>query len=167
MKDSVYLGNGHWRYSLAYPGVVDVTSENALPDSALKAELRKKSLEEGNRGGLIVSKFSDRDALELLRHPLAANISADYYSDESGTIYLPSPVTVERIDAKTGDVSPVRGLGFNSVDSKSLRMISAAGEKKYLHEPLAGFSVLCPALLLDLVDLQVLRETNPRLPYLR
>jgi predicted Zn-dependent protease len=165
-KDSVYTSNGHWRYNLAYPGVVEVSSTNTVSDQELSQRLRKLSLEEGNDHGLTVSKFADQDALGLLRHPLAYNISAHYSADQSGTIFLPTPVTVDKIDGTSGELSPTRGLAFNPLDSKSLRMISGTGQTVFLLEPQASFTVLCPALLMDLVDLKEMKITNPRLPYL-
>ena len=86
--------------------------------------------------------------------------------DGRGTFALSPPCEVDIIDSRTGKVTPVRGLSFPAIDSKSLRDIVAVGEQPSLYEPQAAFSVLCPSLLFSLLDLKGNRATQPRPPYL-
>jgi hypothetical protein len=122
--------------------------------------------DEGTGYGLVVSKLADEDAVKLLRHPLASGLASTDGMDGRGSFSLTPPCEIDRLDSKTGKLTPVRGLSFPPIDSKSLRDIAAVGNKPWLHEPQAAFSVLCPSLLFNLLDLKGNRSNHPHLPYL-
>lgn len=158
--------NGHWRYGGGFPGVVQVEAPVGVPEGALLDSLRTRTDEEGAPFGLRVSKFLDDDAVKLLRHPLAQSISYGSFAASRGSFSLPAPVEMDAVDNKTGKATPVRGVFFNMVDSKSLRDIAAVGDTPHLLEPQASFSILCPSLLFSLLDLGGSHEAQPKLPLL-
>ncbi len=158
--------NGHWRYGQGFPGVVEVEATGGISEKALLDSLRMLTRDEGASFGLVVSKFLDDDAFRLLHHPLAQSISFGSFSASKGSFNLSAPVTVDAIDMKTGERTPVRGLVFNALDSKSLRDIGAVGDTQHLLEPQASFSMLCPSLLFNLLDLGGSRQAQQRLPVL-
>jgi hypothetical protein len=161
-----HRSNGHWRYGGGFPGVVTLDAAAPVTEKALLSHLADLGKEEGNGFGLVVGKPLDEDAFKLLRHPLAIQLVASEASDGRGTFALAPPVEVDLLDSRTGRRTPVRGLSFPAIDSKSLRDIVAVGENHGLYEPQAAFSVLCPPLLFSLLDLKGIRATQPRPPYL-
>jgi PmbA/TldA metallopeptidase C-terminal domain len=161
-----HLSNGHWRYGGGFPGVAMLSSSKPVTDGELRAKLGVMGEDEGTGYGLIVSKLVDDDAFKLLRHPLAAHLAVTDALDSHGSFSLTPPCEVDRFDSRTGKVTPVRGLSFPALDSKSLRDIAAIGDRPYLHEPQAAYSILCPSLLFTLLDLKGGRNTQPRLPYI-
>ncbi len=161
-----HLSNGHWRYGGGFPGVAVLRSSKPLSDAELRSKLGAMGADEGTGYGLIVSKVVDEDAFKLLRHPLAAHLAVTDALDGHGSFSLTPPCEVDMYDSRTGKVTPVRGLSFPALDTKSLRDIAAIGDRPYLHEPQAAYSVLCPSLLFSLLDLKGGRNTQPRLPYL-
>ncbi|MDB5105849.1 MAG: peptidase modulator of gyrase [Fibrobacteres bacterium] len=165
-KAKGHLSNGHWRYGGGFPGVTLLRSSKPLPESDLVARLKTMGSDEGTGYGLVVSKVLDEDAFKLLRHPLASQMAITDGLDGRGSFSLTPPCEVDMLDSRTGKVTPVRGLSFPSIDSKSLRDIVAVGDRPYLHEPQASFSILCPSLLFSLLDLKGSRSTQPRPPYL-
>jgi hypothetical protein len=165
LKAKGHKSNGHWRYGGGFPGVTLLRSSNPFPEDQLKAKLGALSVDEGTGYGLIVSKMLDEDAYKLLRHPLSAQLAVTDGLDGRGSFTLTPPCEVDMYDARTGKVTPVRGLSFPSLDSKSLRDIVAVGDRPHLLEPQAAFSVLCPSLLFSLLDLKGSHKTQPRLPY--
>jgi TldD protein len=164
-KAKGYESNGHWRYGGGFPGVVLLRSSRPAPDSALRSQLASLGADEGTGYGLIVSKLADDDALKLLRHPLAGQLAATDALDGRGSFSLTPPCEVDMLDSRTGKVTPVRGLSFPALDTKSLRDIVAVGDRPWLHEPLAAYSVLCPSLLFSLLDLKGARSNQPHPPY--
>ena len=166
LKGKGHKSNGHWRYGGGFPGVTLLRSSKPMSDADLRAKLGSLGVDEGTGYGLIVAKVVDDDAFKLLRHPLAAHLAVTDGLDGHGSFSLTPPCEVDRYDARTGKVTPVRGLSFPSLDTKSLRDISAIGDHPHLHEPQASFSVLCPSLLFTLLDLKGSRATQPRLPYI-
>jgi TldD protein len=165
-KAKGHAGNGHWRYGGGFPGVTVLRSSKPVTEAGLKAKLGSLGADEGIGYGLIVSKVVDEDAFKLLRHPLASQLASTDGLDGRGSFSLTPPCEVDMLDSRTGKVTPVRGLSFPSIDTKSLRDIVAVGESAYLHEPQASFTILCPSLLFSLLDLKGGRNTQPRLPYL-
>jgi hypothetical protein len=161
-----HKSNGHWRYGGGFPGVTLLRSSSPVPEDQIKAKLGAMSMDEGTGYGLIVSKMLDEDAYKLLRHPLAAQLAVTDGLDGRGSFTLTPPCEADMLDARTGKVTPVRGLSFPSLDSKSLRDIAAVGDRPHLLEPQAAFSVLCPSLLFSLLDLKGSHKTQPRLPYI-
>jgi hypothetical protein len=161
-----HRSNGHWRYGGGFPGVVELVSKTPVSDKELKSRLAALGNEEGNGFGLVVGKPLDEDAFKLLRHPLAMQLVASESSDGRGTFALSPPCEMDIIDSRTGKVTPVRGLSFPAIDSKSLRDIVGVGDQPSLYEPQAAFSILSPSLLFSLLDLKGNRATQPRLPYL-
>lgn len=161
-----HLGTGHHRYGGGFPGVVRLSSRAAASEADLRRRVAELGAEEGNGYGLIVRKPLDEDAFKLLRHPLAGHLVSSEGGDGRGTFSLTPPCEIDIIDSRTGKVTPVRGLAFPAIDSKSLRDIEAVGEQPALYEPQAAFSVLCPSLLFSLLDLKGNRATQPRPPYL-
>lgn len=162
-------GNGHWRYGGGFPGIARLESSRAVTEADLKGRLAALSAEEGTGYGIVVSKVLDEDAFKLLHHPLAIQLvlgEGGGEADGKGSFSLPPPCELDRIDARTGALTPVRGLSFPPVDSKSLRDIVAVGNTLHLYEPQASFSVLCPSLLFSLLDMKGSRSSQPRLPYL-
>lgn len=166
LKAKGHRSNGHWRYGGGFPGVTLLRSSRPVADSALRVRLGTMGVDEGTGYGLIVSKVVDEDAFKLLRHPLASQLAVTDGLDGRGTFTLTPPCEVDRYDSKTGKVTPVRGLSFPPLDSKSLRDIAAIGDQPFLHEPLASYSVLCPSLLFTLLDLKGGHVTQPRPPYI-
>lgn len=166
LRGKDHKSNGHWRYGGGFPGVVRLASSATVPEKELKSRLAALGIEEGNGYGLVVSKPLDEDAFKLLRHPLAMQLVASESSDGRGTFALSPPCEVDIVDSRTGKVTPVRGLSFPAIDSKSLRDIVAVGDQASLYEPQAAFSILSPSLLFSLLDLKGTRATQPRLPYL-
>jgi TldD protein len=160
------LSNGHWRYGGGFPGVVRVTSKNAVPESTLHAMLRKLTLDEGLRDGILVLRTVDEDAYKLLTHPLMMHLPLSDGADGLGNFSIPAPCAMDRMDAVTGKRHPIRGLVFPPIDSKSLRDLVGVGEEPYLLEPQASFSLLSPSLLFSLLDLKHPRSHFPSLPYL-
>jgi len=158
--------NGHWRFGQGFPGVVKVEVDGGISDDRMIDSLRSLTRDEGAPSGLLVSKFVDDDAFKLLRHPLTQSVSFGGFAASRGSFSLSAPMTVDAIDVKTGEKIPVRGLLFNALDSKSLRDISAAGDTPYLSEPQASFSLLCPSLLFNLLDLGGSRQVQQSLPTL-
>lgn len=161
-----HKGNGHFRYGGGFPGVVKLESKSPFAERDLRMRLAALGAEEGNGFGLIVSKPLDEDAFKLLRHPLAGQLIASEAGDGRGTFALSPPCRMDIIDSRSGRLTPVRGLSFPAIDSKSLRDIVGVGDQPHLHEPQAAFSVLSPSLLFSLLDLKGNRATQPRLPYL-
>jgi TldD protein len=157
--------NGHWRYGGGFPGVTQLRSAKPTADSALRSQLASMGADEGTGYGLIVGKLADDDALKLLRHPLAGQLAATDALDGRGSFSLTPPCELDMLDSRTGKVTPVRGLSFPALDTKSLRDIAAVGDKPWLHEPLAAYSVLCPSLLFTLLDLKGARSNQPHPPY--
>jgi hypothetical protein len=166
LKTRGHASNGHWRYGGGFPGVTLLRSSKPVPEKDLKSRLASMGADEGTGFGLIISKVVDEDAFKLLRHPLASQLAVTDGLDGRGSFSLTPPCEVDMLDSRTGKVTPVRGLSFPSIDTKSLRDIVAVGERPWLHEPQASFSVLCPSLLFSLLDLKGGRSTQPRLPYL-
>jgi TldD protein len=160
------LSNGHWRYGGGFPGVLKVTSKNAVPDSVLVKSLQQLTLDEGLREGLVVLRTVDEDAFKLLSHPLMMHLPLSDGADGLGSFSIPAPCAMDRIDAVTGKRQPIRGLVFPPIDTKSLRDIVGVGENPHLLEPQASFSLLSPALLFSLLDLKHPRNNFPSLPYL-
>ena len=158
--------NGHWRYGGGFPGVVKFDVSGTVSEQSLLDSLKARAHDEGTPFGLRVSKFTDDEALRLLRHPLAQSIPTGGFAAARGTFSLPAPVTLDAVDDNTGEIIPLRGLSFNALDSKSLRDIAAAGDVLHVLEPQASFSVLCPSLLFSLLDLGGSRQTQPHLPLL-
>ncbi|MDB5049742.1 MAG: peptidase modulator of gyrase [Fibrobacteres bacterium] len=166
LKAKGHKSNGHWRYGGGFPGVTLLRSSKPVSDADLRAKLGAMGADEGTGYGLIVSKVLDEDAFKLLRHPLAAQLAVTDGLDGRGSFSLTQPCEVDMYDSRTGKVTPVRGLSFPALDTKSLRDIAAIGDHPYLHEPQAAFSILCPSLLFSLLDLKGSRNTQPRLPYI-
>lgn len=160
-------GNGHWRYSGGFPGVVLLKAAKPASDEELLKRLSTLGEDEGNGFGLRVSKTLDEDAFKLLRHPLAAQLLSIDAGDGHGTFSVAAPCEIDRVDSRNGKVTPVRGLSFPALDTKSLRDIAGVGDRAHLYEPQAAYTVLCPSLLFTLLDLKGSRSTQPRLPYLR
>lgn len=165
-KSKGHQGNGHFRYGGGFPGVVRLTAKSPFSEPDLRMRLAALGAEEGNGFGLVVAKPLDEDAFKLLRHPLAGHLIATEAGDGRGTFALGPPVEIDIIDSKTGKSTPVRGLSFPAIDSKSLRDIVAVGDQPVLYEPQAAFTVLSPSLLFSLLDLKGNRATQPRPPYL-
>ncbi|MDQ3001736.1 MAG: metallopeptidase TldD-related protein [Fibrobacterota bacterium] len=165
-KAKGHASNGHWRYGGGFPGVTVLRSSKSVPEAELRTRLGSLGAEEGTGYGLIVTKTVDEDAFKLLRHPLAAQLASTDGMGGRGSFSLTPPCEVDMLDARTGKVTPVRGLSFPSIDSKTLRNIVAIGDRPHLHEPQAAISVLCPSLLFSLLDMKGSRSTQPRLPYL-
>ncbi|HKP97673.1 MAG TPA: metallopeptidase TldD-related protein [Fibrobacteria bacterium] len=166
LKAKGHKSNGHWRYGGGFPGVTLLRSSHPLSEADLRSRLGAMGADEGTGYGLIVSKVVDEDAFKLLRHPLAAHLAVTDGLDGRGSFSLAPPCEVDMYDSRTGKVTPVRGLSFPVLDTKSLRDIAAVGDRPFLHEPQAAYSVLCPSLLFTLLDLKGGRNTQPRLPYL-
>ncbi len=166
LREKDHRSNGHWRYGGGFPGVVEVEAGDGLPEKSLLDSLRRLSREEGAPFGLRISKLADEDAWKLLRHPLAQNLAFVGADMARGAFALPLPVTVDAVNTLTGEITPVRGLSLDALDSKSLRDIAAAGDTPYLLEPQASFSILCPSLLFSLLDLKGRSRIQPRLPLL-
>jgi len=166
LKAKGHTSNGHWRYGGGFPGVALLRSSKPMADADLRTRLASMGADEGTGYGLIVSKVVDDDAFKLLRHPLAVQLAVTDGLDGRGSFSLTPPCEVDMLDSRTGKVTPVRGLAFPSIDTKSLRDIAAVGDMPYLHEPQASFSILCPSLLFSLLDLKGSRSTQPRLPLL-
>lgn len=166
LRGKGHRSNGHWRYGGGFPGVVELVSATPQLDADLYKRLAALGAEEGNGFGLVVRKLLDEDAFKLLRHPLAVNLLAGETGDGRGSFGLSAPCELDLVDSKTGKSTPVRGLSFPIIDSKSLRDIVAVGDRPALYEPQASFSVLCPSLLFSLLDMKGNRSTQPRLPYL-
>jgi hypothetical protein len=159
-------GNSHWRYGGGFPGVVKVEAAGGIPESELLDSLKRRSRDEGAPFGLRITRFMDEDAFKLLRHPLAQSISFGRFASARGYFSLPPPVAMDAVNDTTGGITPVRGFSFDALDSKSLRDISAVGDTPYLLEPQASFSVLCPSLLFNLLDLGGSHQAQPQLPLL-
>jgi hypothetical protein len=166
LKASGHRSNGHWRYGGGFPGVSILTSSHPVPEVELRKRLAMMGADEGTGYGLVVRKLADEDALKLLRHPLAGQLAATDALDGRGSFSLTPPCEIEMLDSRTGKATPVRGLSFPAIDSKSLRDIAAVGEQPWLHEPLAAYSVLCPSLLFSLLDLKGGRTNLPHPPYI-
>jgi hypothetical protein len=166
LKAKGHESNGHWRYGGGFPGVAILRSAKPVPEAALRSQLAALGADEGTGYGLVVSKVSDDDALKLLRHPLAGQLAATDALDGRGAFSLTPPCEVDMIDARSGKVTPVRGLSFPGIDTKSLRDIAAVGDRPWLHEPQAAYSVLCPSLLFSLLDMKGSRSNQPHLPYI-
>ncbi len=158
--------NGHWRYGGGFPGVVEVQVSGGLSEGKLLDSLRRMARDEGAPYGLRVSKVADQDAWKLLRHPLMRYLPYADPNTSRGAFVLPAPVEIDAVDTATGVCTPVRGLTFNALDSKSLRDIPAVGKAPYLLEPQASFSLLCPSLLFSLLDLRGQNQVQPSLPIL-
>jgi TldD protein len=167
LRANGHSGNGHWRYGGGFPGVVLLKSSKPMAEAEMKTRLSAMGEDEGNGFGLMVSKTLDEDAFKLLRHPLAAQLLLGDAGDGRGTFSLSAPCEVDRVDSRSGQVTPVRGLSFPSLDTKSLRDIAAVGDGPHLYEPQAAYTVLCPSLLFTLLDLKGSRSAQPRLPYLK
>lgn len=163
-KAKGHLSNGHWRYSGGYAGVAILRSAKPLGETELRNKLSTMGTDEGTGYGMMVSKILDEDAFKLLHHPLAAQLSGTDGLDGRGSFTLTQPCELDMLDSRTGKVTPVRGLSFPVLDSKSLRDIAAVGAQPYLHEPQASFSILCPSLLFSLLDLKGSHSTQPHLP---
>jgi hypothetical protein len=159
-------GNSHWRYGGGFPGVVKVEATGGIPEQALLDSLKRRSRDEGAPFGLRITRFMDEDAFKLLRHPLAQSISFGRSASARGYFSLPPPVAMDAVNDTTGAITPVRGFSFDALDSKSLRDISAVGDTPYLLEPQASFSMLCPSLLFNLLDLGGSHQAQPQLPLL-
>lgn len=166
-KTGSHSGNGHWRYGGGFPGVTLLRSSKPAAESELRGQLASLGNDEGTGYGLVISKLADEDAIKLLRHPLASQLASSDGMDGRGSFSLTPPCEIDRLDSKTGKLTPVRGLSFPPIDTKSLRDIAAVGDKPWLHEPQAAFSVLCPSLLFNLLDLKGNRSNQPHLPYLK
>jgi TldD protein len=166
LKAKGHASNGHWRYGGGFPGVTLLRSSKPTAEADLRSRLASLGADEGTGYGLIVSKVVDEDAFKLLRHPLASQLAATDGLDGRGSFSLTPPCEMDMLDSRTGKVTPVRGLSFPAIDSKSLRDIVAVGDRPHLHEPQASFSILCPSLLFSLLDLKGSRNTQPRVPYL-
>jgi len=158
--------NGHWRYGGGFPGVVQVTAQKTDDEKQLHRKLLALAKDEGLKQGLMVLRTVDEDAFQLLTHPLADKLPVSDPAGSPGSFAIPAPCAVDKMDVRTGKRQPVRGLVFPPLDSKSLRDIVAVGNKPYLLEPQASFSVLCPSLLFSLLDMKHPRISQPRLPYL-
>ncbi len=159
-----HVSNGHWRFGRGFGGVVSLQSTKAVGETELKSRMAAMGIDEGTGYALEVSKILDEDAFKLLRHPLATQLLTSDGSDSRGSFGLAPPCELDQIDSKTGQRTPVRGLAFPVLDSKSLRNIVGVGSEPYLHEPQASFSILCPSLLFSLLDLKGSRSTQPHLP---
>jgi hypothetical protein len=159
-----HASNGHWRFGRGFGGVVTLKSTAAVGEAEIKTRMAAMGLDEGTGYALEVSKLLDEDAFKLLHHPLASQLLNSDGSDGRGSFTLAPPCELDQIDSRTGKRTPVRGLAFPVLDSKSLRNIVAVGSEPYLHEPQASFSILCPALLFSLLDLKGSRNTQPHLP---
>ena len=159
-----HVSNGHWRYRGGYAGVTIFKSSKPATEAELFDKLSILGLEEGTGYGLVVSKVLDEDAFKLLHHPLAGLLLSSDGLDGRGSFTLNMPCELDQLDSRTGKKTPVRGLSFPVLDSKSLRDVVASGDKPYLHEPQASFSILCPALLFSLLDLKGTHRTQPHLP---
>jgi TldD protein len=162
-----HSGNGHWRYGGGFPGVVQLRSGKPTSEKELRERLSSLGEDEGNGFGILVSKDLDEDAFKLLRHPLASQLLVGDGGDGRGTFSISAPCEIDRVDSRTGQVTPVRGLAFPSLDTKSLRDIAAVGDAPHLYEPQASYTVLCPSLLFTLLDMKGSRSAQPRLPYLK
>jgi TldD protein len=158
--------NGHWRYGGGFPGVVRLQSTQTLPESTLVTQLRGLAQDEGLNEGLLILRTIDEDAYKLLTHPLTYHLPLSDPADGRGSFAIPAPCAMDRVDVQTGKRTPVRGLVFPAVDSKSLRGLVGVGQEPYLLEPQASFSLLCPPLLFNLLDMKQPRLNHPRLPYL-
>jgi hypothetical protein len=158
--------NGHWRYGGGFPGVTVLRSSKPTTEAGMRSRLGALGADEGTGYGLIVAKVVDDDAFKLLRHPLAAQLASSEGLDGRGSFSLTPPCEVDMLDSRTGQVTPVRGLSFPAIDTKSLRDIAAVGDAPWLHEPQAAYTVLCPSLLFNLLDLKGSRSNQPHLPYI-
>jgi len=162
-----HRSNGHLRYNEGMPGVVEVKIKKPLKEKKLRNKLKRLARNEGNSYGLIVSKFADDEAFALLRHPLVEHIDVNIQAGSSeGRLFLKSPVRMDKLDVKTGKLTPVRGLQFVPFDTKSLRSLTAGGKERFLNEPRAVYSVISPGLLFGLLDLKAREKNFPRLPRL-
>ncbi len=162
-----HQSNGHSRYGELLPSVVELSSDKKISSKKLYKKLKKLAREEGVDYALVVSKFADEEAYQLLRHPLAQYIDLGIDSDSrEGTLYFPQILEADKLDLKTGKLSPVVGLQLNPSDSRMLRSLIYTGKEKHLLEPRAIYSIISPDLLFELVDLKSEKGQYPHKPRL-
>ena len=126
-------------------GCLYITDHNGLSADELRAELIQAAKDEGLEYGLrIMSK------------------------DQGGYGSLGSPIYAYKVNVEDGREEPVRGLEFLSVETRALKRILAAGTQRQAYNSLSGIgrSIICPAILMEELELKKLTEEFDILPIL-
>lgn len=140
---------GHFQFGGFYPSFVAIRSQNAMDSLEFAHYLQNLCVEEGIPSILRVIKVWDKDALELLSHPLASQAR--------------EAAEMELLDPKTMKSTPVRGILFNPYNLKDLRSLSAFSQENYVKENHGVQNMLYPKrMILNLDDLNPRNELPPK-----
>lgn len=134
---------GNYQFGGFNPSLWKISAKETMDSSAMIQYLQKLCAEEGIQEILKVRKIWDKDAYELLIHPLARN------ANEAAEFELFNP--------KTQASRAVRGLVFNPYNLKDLRSLSAFSRELTNKDNQGVQNLIYPrTMILNLDDL------NPR-----
>ncbi|MEK6798938.1 MAG: metallopeptidase TldD-related protein, partial [Planctomycetota bacterium] len=126
-------------------GCLYVADEQAMPDAELKQEFVQAVKEEGLPHGLRIA---------ALEQGQRGNFGPPRYA--------------YKVDAETGKETLVRGAEFKPVQTRALKRILAAGDKREVYNSLTpvGTSIVAPAVLFEELELARVEREFDRLPAL-
>jgi len=160
------LSNGH-SVSLTSqrtaPGVTNLILKSSRAKATAKVvqEMRKLCLDAGNEYGIIITLLESPD--------IADNYRWGDAEDQSDDI-LPPVAIAFKVDAKTGETTPVRGLAFEEPSVRSLRDIILTGKDDQAYNltqssyvPGIGYpaTIITPSLLVEEMDLKATKAREP------
>jgi predicted Zn-dependent protease len=141
--------NGHGRSNSVQPGVVQLTSAQAIPAAQMKARY------------LALLKLQERPFGYIVR-----GISDGPRQPGGG----PGITEIVRVEAD-GTETPVRGLRFGSVPPTAFRDIAEASEERTVFNFRTGYttiaSVIAPNLIFEELEIQRTRDVAQRPPVVR
>ena len=143
--------NGHYRYSSLWPGNLLINYNNGLSTQDFQNFAAQMVKQEGLTKLLVIEKFPDQDALDLLSKSTQMSLAINTSSD-SHSFVLERPVKMYWLDPITGQTEYTTPMNIQALDFKSLRLIRSASSSKYLYQPFAAYSMYTPDILIELID---------------
>lgn len=152
--------NGHSRSGKGGPGCVLVKSSNTLGREQLRAELIKIAVEQELPYAIRIESIARADV--GVRGATAGGGFRD------GTVELSAPISAYRV-YQDGHEEPIRGGEWQGVTLRTLRDIFVTGDQPHVLNVIrrgSPVSVVCPALLIEEMEMKKPEEQEARLPYL-
>jgi predicted Zn-dependent protease len=165
--------NGHGRggggSADSCPSNVIVTSKETMTEDELKEDLISRCKDDGLDYGIIIRSFSRGGGPGGQMMGFGGMRFQMRRGPQGGGGGL-APARMYKVSVADGSETPVRDANLEGVSLKTLRDIVAAGDKPEVAnlEGQGGqISIVCPSLLIEEMDLRMLRGDKPRLPYLK
>lgn len=171
----VQKSNGHGRAeqgnAVGRMGNMVVKSDKTMSTSELMEEFKNMCKGFDLEYGLIVEKmpepkFAKENEMQM---------SYFFGQGQKSPGLLPDPVTVYKVDLKTGKKELIRGCEFSGVTLRMMRDIVGTGDEEYVHSFLSVLtpfgsgiptSVVSPSILVEEVELRKVSGETPKPPIL-